>query len=188
MAMNKLYKCKVCGFIYKSKTLPDLCPACGFKGKIFEEYEPTVSAKRRKALDLHAHPALVHFPIAVITYIFFINLFILAKIIPWHSVFAASLKAMVWLLPFVTLIGMLSGLYDGKLRFKKINTPLLKNKLLFSILLIVVSTSLFVLQYVLELDQSSFSLLILAHSLVLLGLVTSLGLIGGTLLDSKVRG
>ncbi len=186
--MNKLYKCKVCGFIYKRKTLPDLCPACGFKGKIFEEYEPTVSAKRRKALELHAHPALVHFPIAVITYIFFINLFILAKVIAWHSVFVASLKAMVWLLPFVTLIGMLSGLYDGKLRFKKINTPLLKKKLLFSILLIVVSTSLFVLQYVLELDQSSFSLLILVHSFVLLVLVTSLGLIGGTLLDSKVRG
>jgi len=181
--MNKLYKCKVCGFVLKNNTLPDLCPACGFNGKIFEDFEPTVSEKRRKALELHAHPALVHFPIAVITYIFFINLLILAKIIPWHSVFAASLKAMVWLLPFVALIGMLSGLYDGKLRFKKINTPLLKKKLLLSILLMIVSTS-----YVLELDQSSFNLWILAHSLVLLGLVTVLGLIGGTLLDSKVRG
>lgn len=186
--MKKLYKCKVCGFVAKRTTLPELCPACGFKGKIFEEYEPTVSEKRRKALEQHAHPALVHFPIAVITFIFFINLFIMVKVIEWHSVFAASLKAMVWLLPFVALIGMLSGLYDGKLRFKKINTPLLKKKLLLSILLVVVSTSLFVLQYVLELDQTSFSLLILAHSLVLLGLVTILGLIGGTLLDSKVRG
>lgn len=186
--MNKLYKCKVCGFIVKRTTLPELCPACGFKGKIFEEFEPTVSEKRRKALELHAHSALIHFPIAVITYIFFINLFILANVIPWHSVFAASLKAMVWLLPFVVLIGMLSGLYDGKLRFKKINTPLLKKKLLLSILLIAVSMSLFVLQYVLELDRSSFSLLILAHSIVLLGFVTILGLIGGTLLESKVRG
>ena len=186
--MNKLHKCKVCGFVLKSNTLPDLCPACGFKGKIFEDFEPTVSEKRRKALELHAHSALVHFPIAVITYIFFINLLILAKIIPWHSVFAASLKAMVWLLPFVAFVGILSGLYDGKLRFKKINTPLLKKKLLLSILLIVVSASLFVLQYVLELDQSSFSLLILAHSFVLLGFVTILGLIGGTLLESKVRG
>ncbi len=186
--MNKLYKCKVCGFVSKNKILPDLCPACGFKGKIFMDFEPTVSEKRWKLLELHAHPALVHFPIAVITYIFFINLFILAKIIPWHSVFMASLKAMVLLLPFVVLIGMLSGLYDGKLRFKKIKTPLLKKKLLLSILLLVVSTSLFVLQYTLELDQSSFSLLILAHSLVLLGLVTILGLIGGTLSDSKIRG
>lgn len=186
--MNKLYKCKVCGFVLKSKTLPELCPACGFKGKIFEEFEPTVSAKRRKALELHAHSALVHFPIAVITYIFFINFFILTKIIPWHSVFAASLKAMVWLLPFVTLFGMLSGLYDGKLRFKKINTPLLKKKILLSILLILISISLFVLQYVLELDQSAYNLLILAFSIVLLGIVTILGLLGGTLLDSKVRG
>jgi len=186
--MNKLYKCKVCGFISKSKTLPELCPACGFKGKIFEDFEPTVSVKRRKSLELHAHPAMVHFPIAVITFIFFINLFILAKVIAWHSVFAASLKAMVWLLPFVALIGMLSGLYDGKLRFKKISTPLLKKKILLSILLIVVSTSLFVLQYVLELDPSSYNLLILVYSIVLLGIVTILGLIGGTLLDSKVRG
>ena len=186
--MNKLYKCKVCGFVTKRKALPDLCPACGFKGKIFEEFEPTVSVKRRKALELHAHSALVHFPIAVITYIFFINLFILAKIILWHSVFVGSLEAMVWLLPFVTLFGMLSGLYDGKLRFKKVSTPLLKKKIFLSILLIVISTSLFVLQFVLELDQSSFSLLILLFSIVLLGIVTILGLLGGTLLDSKVRG
>jgi len=186
--MNKLYKCKVCGFVTKGKALPELCPACGFKGKIFEEFEPIVSAKRRKALELHAHSALVHFPIAVITYIFFINLFILAKIIPWHSVFVGSLEAMVWLLPFVTLFGMLSGLYDGKLRFKKINTPLLKKKILLSLLLILVSISLFVLQYVLELDQSVYSLLILAFSIVLSGIVTILGLLGGTLLDSKVRG
>lgn len=186
--MNKLYKCKVCGFVLKSKTLPDLCPACGFKGKIFEEFEPTVSAKRRKAMELHAHSAIVHFPIAVITYIFFINLLILAKFIPWHSVFAASLKAMVYLLPFVTLFGMLSGLYDGKLRFKKIITPLLKKKILLSVLLIVISTSLFILQITMDIDQSSYGLLILAYSIVLMSFVTVLGLLGGTLLDSKVRG
>ncbi len=186
--MKKLYKCKVCGFVAKKTALPELCPACGFKGKIFEEFEPTVSAKRRKALEMHAHSALVHFPIAVITYMFFINLFILAKIIPWHSVFVDSLKAMVWLLPFVALIGMLSGLYDGKLRFKKIDTPLLKKKLHLSILLLAVSISLFVLQYIFELGQSLFSFLILTHSFVLLGLVTGLGLIGGTLLESKIRG
>ncbi len=186
--MNKLYKCKVCGFVTKRKALPELCPACGFKGKIFEEFEPTVSAKRRRALELHTHSAIVHFPIAVITYIFFINLLILAKVIPWHSEFVASLKAMVWLLPFVTIIGMLSGLYDGKLRFKKINTPLLKKKIFLSIFLIVLSTMLFILQYVLELDPPFYSLLILAFSIVLLGIVMVLGLIGGTLLNSKVRG
>lgn len=188
--MKRLYKCKVCGFVLKNKILPELCPACGFRGKIFEDFKPTVSEKRRKALELHAHSAIVHFPIAVITYIFFINLFILVKFIAWHSVFATSLKAMVWLLPFVTLIGMLSGLYDGKLRFKKINTPLLKKKLFLSVFLIAISTTLFVFQYVyvLEFDQSLYSLLILAFSIILLGIVTFLGLIGGKLLDSKVRG
>ncbi|MCJ7582221.1 MAG: hypothetical protein MUP98_17040 [Candidatus Aminicenantes bacterium] len=186
--MKKLYKCKVCGFVTRSKDLPELCPACGFKGKIFEEFEPTVSPKRWKALEMHAHSAVIHFPIAVITYIFFINLFVLAKVIAVHSAFAASLKAMIWLLPFVTLFGMLSGLYDGKLRFKKIKTPLLKKKLLLSILLIAVSTSLFILQITLEIDQSSYRLLILAYSIVLLSFATVLGLLGGTLLNSKVRG
>ena len=186
--MSNLYKCKVCGFVTKRKTLPDLCPACGFKGKVFEEFEPDVSAKRRKALELHVHSAVVHFPIAVITYMFFVNLFVLVEVIPWHSVFAASLKAMVWLLPFVTLMGMLSGLYDGKLRFKKISTPLLKKKFFLSVLLILISITLFVLQYTLELDPSFYSLLILAFSCALLGIAALLGLIGGTLLGSKVRG
>lgn len=186
--MNKLYKCKVCGFVSNNKTLPDLCPACGFKGKIFEDFEPTVSTKRWKAMELHAHSALVHFPIAVITYIFFINLFIMAKVVALNSAFAASLKAMVLLLPLVTLFGMLSGLYDGKLRFKKINTPILKKKLLLSILLMAVSTSLFIFQITMEIAPSSYNLLILAYSIVLLSFVTVLGLLGGTLLDSKVRG
>ena len=186
--MNKFFKCKVCGFVTKGITLPELCPACGFKGKIFEDFKPTVSEKRRKAMELHTHSAVVHFPIAVIVYIFLINLFILVRGIAWHSVFAVSMKAMVWLLPFVVIAGMVSGLYDGNLRFKKINTPLLKKKLLLSTLLIIISTALFVLQSILELSQSSYSLLVFFFSAALLAIVTILGLIGGTLLNSKIRG
>ena len=48
--MKKLYRCRVCGYILERANPPDVCPACGVKGKIFEEYDSPVSQKRRKLL------------------------------------------------------------------------------------------------------------------------------------------
>jgi len=186
--MKKLYRCKVCGYIAESEDPPEVCPACGFKGKIFEEYESPISSKRRMIMKLHIHPVMTHFPLAFVLSLFLINLFDLINIIRLPSTLTAMAEAIVWLLPFAAVLAVLSGMYDGRLRLKRINTPLLKKKIILSSLFILLSISLIVLQSSLNLDQGSYGLMILVYSAALSGIGMWLGLIGGRLIEAKVRG
>lgn len=186
--MSKLYRCRVCGFLSNKDNPPDICPACGVKGKIFEEYDSPISEKRRKALELHAHQAIVHFPLALVFGMFLISLLLMIDVVNQQSVFKGMLRLMLLLLPFAAIIAAGAGMYDGKLRFKRINTPYLKRKLFLSGLFIVISISLLILEYFLDFDHSSYIPIVLIGSTVLSGIGVVLGLIGGKLLESKVRG
>lgn len=139
-------------------------------------------------MKLHIHPVMVHFPLAFVLSLFLINLFILINIIPLPPAFAAMAEAIVWLLPFAAVLATISGLYDGRLRFKRINTPLLKKKIIISGLFILLSISLIVLQSSLELNPRSCGIMIFIYSIVLSGIGTWLGLIGSRLIEAKVRG
>ena len=186
--MRKLFKCRVCGYVVGRKESPDVCPACGVKGKIFEEYESPISKKRRIALELNIHSVMVHLPIAFVSSMFLISVLRIIGFINDRSVFMGMLRAIVLILPFVAIFATIAGMLDGKLRFKRINTPHLKKKLVLACFFILVSISLFVIQYFLDLDRSTYNIVVLIYSIALLGIATPLGLIGGRLLDSKVRG
>jgi uncharacterized membrane protein/rubredoxin len=186
--MKKIYRCRVCGYLTTKEDPPEVCPACGVKGKIFEEFDSPISKKRRRMLDLHIHPASVHFPIAFVTSMVLLSFLRVVGVFGEHSVFSGMLRAIVFILPFAAIFATTAGMYDGRLRFKKINTPHLKRKLVLAGLFIFVSASLFVIQYVLDLNSSTLNLIVLIFSIVLLGLAAPLGLIGGKLLDAKVRG
>ena len=186
--MKKLYRCRVCGYIAESEEPLEICPACGFKGKIFEEYESHVSATRRMIMKLHIHPVMVHFPLAFVLSLFLISLVDLIDIIRLPLTLSGMAEAIVWLLPFAAVLATLSGLYDGRLRFKRINTPLLKKKIFLSSVFILLSISLIVLQSSLELNPESNTILILIYSIILSGIGTWLGLIGSNLIEAKVRG
>lgn len=186
--MKKLYRCKVCGYIADSEEPPEICPACGFEGKIFEDYTSPVSAKRRMIMNLHIHPVMVHFPLAFVLTVLLINAFVLTNIIRLPSGFTAMSEVMVWVLPFAAVLAAVSGLYDGRLRFKRLNTPLLKKKIIISGLFILLSVSLILLRSVLNLDPRSKGIMVFIFSLILSGMGTWLGLIGSRLIEAKVRG
>lgn len=186
--MKKLYRCRVCGYILEGKDPPGVCPACGVKGKIFEEYESPVSPKRRKMLDLHVHPVMVHLPNAFAASMSAISFFLILGVIKENSVFMGMLRAMVLLLPFSAVFAAMAGVFDGKLRFKRIDTPHLKKKLGLAGLFILISASLFMIQVFLDLDPSVYKIVVLVCSTVLLGVAMILGLIGNRLIESKVKG
>ena len=186
--MKKIYKCKVCAYLVKGKDTPEICPACGFKGKIFEEYESPLSEKRRQALDLHAHPAMVHFPIAFVVSMALLSLLRIVGFITEQSIFTSMLHALVIVLPFVAVSAMIAGLFDGKMRFKRIDTPHLKIKIMLATSFILISSALFVTQLFLNLDQATHNIVAVVCSFVLLGIALPLGLIGGNLIEAKVRG
>jgi len=186
--MKKLYRCRVCGYVVEKKDPPDICPACGVKGKIFEEFESHISEKRRKVLELHIHPIMVHLPVAFVSSMFLLSLIRIVGVVEEQSVFMGMLRAVIFILPFSAIFATMAGIFDGKLRFKRLNTPHLKKKLVLASCLILISVSLFMIQYFLVLDRSTYNIIVLVYSVVLLGIATLLGLIGNKLIDSKVRG
>lgn len=186
--MKKIFRCRVCGYILERTDPPGICPACGVKGKIFEEYKSPISKKRRILLELNIHSVMVHLPIAFVSSMFLISVLRIIGFINDLSVFMGMLRAIVLILPFVAIFAMIAGMFDGKLRFKRLDTPHLKKKLVLACFFILVSISLFVIQYFLDLHQLTYNIVVLIYSIALLGIATPLGLIGGRLLDSKIRG
>lgn len=186
--MKKIYKCRVCGYVVEKTGPPDICPACGVKGKIFEEYEPPISKKRRKALELNTHPIMVHFPIAFAISLLLISLLISLNIMDELSAFMGMREVIVWILPLVAILATLAGMYDGKLRFKRMTTPHLKKKLILAGFFVLLSASLFVIQVFFDINPSIFDIIVLIFSMALSGIAVLLGFIGSKLLDAKVRG
>jgi DNA-directed RNA polymerase subunit RPC12/RpoP len=186
--MKKLYRCKVCGYILERKDAPGVCPACGVKGKIFEEYESPISQKRRKILDLHMHQIMVNLPVAFVASMSLVSFLRIIGIVREESVFMGMLKSIVFFLPFSVIFAASAGIFDGKLRFKRIATPHLKKKLALAGLFFLVSALIFVIQYFLDLSPSTYNVVVLICSAVLLSIAGALGLIGGRLIETKVRG
>lgn len=186
--MKKIYKCRVCGYVLEREEPPEICPACGVKGKIFEEYEPPISPKRRKLLNLYIHAIMVHFPIAFVFSTFLLSLLISLNIFEETTLFTDMRDVIIWVLPFAALLATAAGLYDGKLRFKRINTPYLKKKLILAVFFIFFSVLVLVIQEFFALDKSTINIIVLIFSFVISGFAVLLGFIGGKLLAAKVRG
>ncbi len=137
-------RCKVCGYITDASKVGELCPACGVKATMFEPLTERFSDHRRKFLELHLHPILAHYPQA-----FSVTMLILAAVRFLFSnaagrVAAHALLVLTLALPFTLVGALLTGILDGRVRFKKLTAPYLRIKkwvgaayLLMSVLLAV---------------------------------------------------
>lgn len=131
---EKLVICKVCGYIMKESDLKDVCPACGVPAKAFEPYKPKISKERERILSLHLHPIILHFPQAVVVFAFLLSLIAPFFQGDWHNYVVICMKFNIFLLPLCILGGFLSGLIDGKIRYKSVKRPILIKKIYLSIL------------------------------------------------------
>jgi len=127
--MAELMRCKSCGYVIDAKKLGDVCPACGVPRKMFEEWKDPVSEKRRRALELDLHPIVVHFPVAFTASALVVSVFVLAFPEIFRQTATSVLRAFIGVLPLMVAAGFTSGLYDGRLRFRRVTTPLLKRKM-----------------------------------------------------------
>jgi len=127
--MKSLVRCKACGFIMDAEKVEDVCPACGVPSKMFEAFTDNISEKRKWILDRHLHPIVVHIPQALGALLFLFSLCL--PVIPWtlRGDLAATIKVMAFCLPFTLAAAILSGLLDGKIRFRRYTTPILKKKI-----------------------------------------------------------
>jgi uncharacterized membrane protein/rubredoxin len=141
--LRTFIKCKACGFIMDESHLKDVCPACGLPKTVFETYTKKISPKRRFFIEQHIHPICVHFP-----QVFIIVIIIMLSLALWvgsplREEFLVAAKLSILALPFSVLLGFVTGLIDGKLRFKKLTTPLLVKKIRAGIILLVLSLVIF---------------------------------------------
>jgi uncharacterized membrane protein/rubredoxin len=178
--MVQFVRCKVCGYVIKESKLGDLCPACGVKKTAFEPYEPTISEKRMKILEFHIHPILVHFPQGLIPFILGISILVPIIRLPTQLYFIMALKILSVSLPFVVVAAMGAGILDGKIRFKSITTPMLKQKIMVGSTAIILSVLLAVSVFLTD-ANSLETLWSIALSVLLLGCSVYLGYVGGRL-------
>jgi len=139
--MSQQVRCKPCGFVTTRERLRAVCPACGVSISAFEPYEDRVSATRRFILDLDLHPILVHAPQTFATLL--PGLAACAMLLPWF--YAAELGVVVsftaLILPLSVVGAIFSGLIDGKVKFKKLGSPLVVRKIISGSCLLIFSTA-----------------------------------------------
>lgn len=183
--MTKLLRCKACGFIIKENELGPVCPACGANRVVFESYDDKFSEKRRNLLDHHIHPISTHFSIGCTVIIQILT--IIAFIFPQFYIIEVfnTIYILTLLLPFFVVFTMISGMLDGKLRFKTLNTPHLNKKIIFGVILIVLSVFMALLSIFTGVSISNLIIFFLmSFCCSMCG--AFLGKIGSTLLSAKL--
>ena len=183
MNEEKLVRCRPCGYIMKESELGAVCPACGLPHTVFEPYREKVSPGRLKFLALDLHPIAIHLSqtfVAVIPGLIILN-FLFPNFYPeiMHNVITFS----VIVFPLTLLASAATGVADGYARFKTMNTPLLKKKIIYTILIVLLS----IVQLVLF-KQNEYSVVFFIVTLATLFCAVKLGMMGKHLIDVILPG
>ena len=146
--MKEYIICKSCGFIMEKGKLGQVCPACGVPAKMFEPYVEKMSEKRKFILSLDMHPILVHFSIAFSITIFLLSIvsFILTGWLKTSVI--STIYVLSLCLPFTVIISFIAGIIDGNTRFRRVTTPILKNKIILGILFFIFSIAMFIISII----------------------------------------
>jgi hypothetical protein len=163
--------------------LKDVCPACGMPAKAFEPYRERVALNRLFILSLDLHPIAIHLSQ---TFVILIPLLIFSlKLFPEfnNEVFASVLIFSVYIFP-LTLIGAIAtGILDGLFRFKTLTPPLLRLKIIFSSVIIVLATAMFFVA-----KDGNYGIVTILLSIGCLFCAVRLGLLGKHLIDVILPG
>ena len=183
--MKTMVKCRACGYIMEEGDMKDLCPACGLPKTVFEPYKEKVAEGRKKWIDLHIHPIIVHFPPVFAVAI--VGGLLLAGRVgdPWRGDLMGAVELSILLMPVSLLAALVSGLFDGKLRFKKTKTPLLIHKMIAGGIFFGLSLVILGLWAADRFDHSGTMVVL---SAACLGCNTYLGRVGATLMEAVLPG
>jgi rubredoxin len=186
--MKKYVRCKACGYIMEADKVGTLCPACGVPAKAFEPYEEKISEERKRVLDLHIHPIVVHLAqgIGPLLVLLAAALALLGEGRP-KALLLDTTRVLAVFQPLAVLLAFAAGLFDGNLRFHKVTTPILVRKMAVGSIFFVASLGAGLLAYLTRLDGWSLAPFALLQ-LVSLGAAVYLGHQGFGLLFSRFPG
>jgi len=181
--MKELVRCRPCGYVMEADKLGDVCPACGLPRKVFEPYRERVSMNRLKLLNFDLHPIAIHLSQALVILIpvlaLTINIF--------DNLYPEMLKNVlifsVFVFPFTLVLSIITGIVDGLTRFKTLSTPLLRVKIIFSLIILALSTALAIVA-----PRENYFVLTIIISTLCLGAGVQLGLWGKKLINVILPG
>jgi len=181
--MKELVRCRPCGFVMEADKLGDVCPACGLPRKVFEPYREKVSRNRLILLNLDLHPIVIHLSQALVIAIPF-----LAVITNFFSSFQPEIMKSVlifsvFIFPVTLVLAIITGVIDGLTRFKTLATPLLRVKIIFSLIILSLSIVLFFVA-----PNEEYSILTIILSILCLAAGVQLGLWGKKLINVILPG
>ena len=186
--MANLIRCKACGYVTCENKIKDVCPACGVPAKMFEPYNDPVSEKRRRILRLHIHPIIVHFPQSFAFTLFVLTVLSFVAPPQINRVLYCSMQVISSALPFFLILALLTGLVDGKTRFRKVATPFLKKKIIFGLSFLFTSILIAAVAFALRLSSIPVMALFTVLTIIAVGFSVALGLIGNELMEAKFPG
>jgi hypothetical protein len=181
--MKELVRCRPCGFVIEADKLGDVCPACGMPRKVFEPYRERVSRKRLILLNFDLHPIAIHLSqalvIAIPVLVIMTNIFkhFHPEILKNVLIFSA------FIFPFTLVLAIITGIIDGLTRFKTLATPILRVKIIFSLIILSLSVALFFIA-----PKGNLYILTIAISILSLGAGFQLGLWGKKLINVILPG
>ena len=186
--MAQLMRCRSCGYVLQEKELGGICPACGVPRKMFEAWADPVSERRRILLGFDAHPIIDHFTISFAASAFVLSLFVFIFPQVFRQTLTGIVRGLIIVLPFAVISSFLSGLFDGKVRFRRTNTPLLTRKKVLGGLFFLFSAAVAVLTFAVGPFETWVRALNAALLAGCVGCAAALGRIGGTLLTAMFPG
>ncbi len=186
--MKELMICKSCGYIIEKENLRDKCPACGVPSKMFEPYTEKISPARKFKLSLDVHPVLVHFPVAFTATIFIMSIAALLIQGDVRMEILTTLSVLSYCLPVVIAAAFCGGLFDGKIRFRKVTTPLLVRKMIFGSVFFLLSAILVLVNIFYNIGNSGVLYILILISFLGIVFATILAKIGTSLLNAKFPG
>lgn len=180
-------RCKPCGYVMNADDLEDLCPACGVGRKFFEPYKERISPLRDLILTIDIHPIIVHFPQFIVA--------ILPMLMGFALLFPSVMQTEVEIisafmglfLPLSVFGAAITGVFDGKIRFKKVRTPAGIKKIWWSIAMLVFSVATAWFSYF-DIKTVSGKVWVLILSLICLAIGIWLAQIGKKLMFAKMAG
>lgn len=174
-----MVRCKACGYLMPAGKLHDRCPACGAPKTAFEPYTDPMGPERRKILKLDLHPIAVHFPVSFVAAVLVFSIAIPFLAGEAQTLLIDTNKILVLFIPVLIIATFWLGWLDGKIRFRKIsNSRILKTKIVYAILLFLVSSAITVVIWISGYDSAGLSALIGVLSAAGLILVVLLALLG----------
>lgn len=183
MIDEELVRCRPCGYVMKESELGDVCPACGLPRNVFEPYRERVSAKRLFILALDIHPIAIHLSQTFVALIPLLSIFHLIFPDFYPEIGHPVITFSIFMLPLSLILSFFSGLLDGITRFKTLRTPLLKSKIIYSSMILVLGFSMWASVLT---EQSQW--VTLAISFGALACAVKLGLLGKHLIDVILPG